>query len=167
MGESTGAKMKSYFYTNTGIGIPASVISAWYRTKKNAGLRHFFRYQTGSGINSSFQSGIGLNACRPVRYSGSQNCRDGPPFYNFAALGLVALARPRLYFKQCCGARATRICIYWRTWSHNPMRLPALTASNVIFSMNSFQKIAQTEWFLLFFLFVFTSFFITQNQKKK
>jgi hypothetical protein len=57
--------------TNAGIGIPASVISVRYRTKKMPDCATLFRYRIVSGIVSFFQSGTGLTGCRTIRYSGT------------------------------------------------------------------------------------------------
>jgi hypothetical protein len=46
--------------TNAGIGIPASVISVQYRSKKMTDCIILFRYRIGSGIVSLSQSGAGL-----------------------------------------------------------------------------------------------------------
>jgi hypothetical protein len=40
--------------TNAGIGIPASVISVWYRSKKMPDCIVLFWYRIGSGIVKSF-----------------------------------------------------------------------------------------------------------------
>ncbi len=55
--------------TNAGIGIPASRILVWYRTKKMPDCVSLVRYRTCSGIVSFFQSGTGLTGCRRVRHS--------------------------------------------------------------------------------------------------
>jgi hypothetical protein len=57
--------------TNAVIGIPASVISVRYRSKKMPDCMALFRYRTGRGIASFFQSSTGLTGCRTVRHSGS------------------------------------------------------------------------------------------------
>jgi hypothetical protein len=56
--------------TIAGIGIPASQILVWYRTKKMPDCVRLVRYRTCSGIVSFFQSGTGLTGCRTVRHSG-------------------------------------------------------------------------------------------------
>jgi hypothetical protein len=56
--------------TNAGIGIPASIISFWHRTKEIPDCAGLVRYWIGPGIVIFFHSGTGLIACRTVRHSG-------------------------------------------------------------------------------------------------
>jgi hypothetical protein len=67
--------------TNAGIGIPASVISVRYRTKKMPDCAALFRYRIAFVIVSFFQSGTGLTGCRTIRYSGTAVLRN---FHNFS-----------------------------------------------------------------------------------
>jgi hypothetical protein len=71
--------------TNAGIGIPASVISVRYRSKKLPDCVALFRYRTGRGIVSFIQSGTGLTGCRTIRHSGMQrSCKNAPIFCNIS-----------------------------------------------------------------------------------
>jgi hypothetical protein len=55
--------------TNAGIGIPASVISVRYRNKQMPDCVYLFRYRTGCGIVSFFQSGTGLTKSVESQFS--------------------------------------------------------------------------------------------------
>jgi hypothetical protein len=68
--------------TNAGIGIPASVISVRYRNKKLPDCVYLFRYRTGCGIDSFFQSGTGLTKCRTIRHSGMQVMENKTPIFD-------------------------------------------------------------------------------------
>jgi hypothetical protein len=69
--------------TIAGIGIPASVISVRYRTKKMPDCATLFRYRIVSGIVSFFQSGTGLTGCRKIRYSRTAVLRNRKIFCLF------------------------------------------------------------------------------------
>ncbi len=56
--------------TNAGIGILASIISVWYRTKKNAGLPRLGPVPDKSRHRYFFHFGTGLIGCRTVQHSG-------------------------------------------------------------------------------------------------
>jgi hypothetical protein len=53
--------------TNAGIGIPASIISFWHRTKEMPDCAGLVRYWIGPGIVIFFHSGTGLIACQTVQ----------------------------------------------------------------------------------------------------
>jgi hypothetical protein len=56
--------------TNSGIGIPASMISVRYRNKKMPDCISLVRYRIDSVTVSFIHSGTGQTGCRTVRHSG-------------------------------------------------------------------------------------------------